>query len=213
MIRRNKRNLLISSIIILLPMAAGLMLWSRLPQRLPTHWNVQGVVDGWSGKGFAVFGIPLFLLAMHWLCVAITAADPKSTGQSRKAMGLVIGVCPLISVLVGAITYTTALGMEVRVERVVPLVIGLMIAVIGNYLPKCKQNYTMGIKVPWTLADEGNWDATHRFGGKVWVIGGVAIALCAFLPRAVLFPVFLVLLTVMVFLPILYSYLYYRKHK
>ena len=213
MIKNNKWKLLISSVVILLPMLAGLILWNKLPAKVPTHWGFDGTVDGWSSKAFAVFALPLFLLAVHWLCVVLTSLDPKNKGQSKKAMGLIFWICPVISLLVNSGVYAAALGAKFDVATIAPVVTGLIFVIIGNYLPKCKQNYTLGVKVAWTLESEENWNATHRFGGKVWVMGGVLIALCACLPRAVLFPVFLVLLTVLVFLPILYSYLYYRKHK
>ena len=213
MMRQNKRKLLISSLIILLPVLAGLLLWSRLPERMPTHWGLDGTVDGWSSRAFTVFGIPGFLLAMHWVCVAITAADPKNKDQTQKIVGLILWLCPLISVVVGVMTYAAALGAEVRVGWVTPLALGAMFVVIGNYLPKCKQNFTIGIKVPWTMADEANWNATHRFGGKVWVVGGVLLMACAFLPEGLVLYALIGALILLSVVPIVYSYLYYRKHQ
>ena len=213
MMKQNKWKLLISSAVILLPMLAGVILWNKLPAKVPTHWGFDGTVDGWGSKAFAVFGLPLILLATHWICVFVTSLDPKNKGQSQKVFGLILWICPLVSLFVGVSVYAGALGVALNVGALAMWAMALMFIVIGNYLPKCKQNYTVGIKVPWTLESEENWNATHRFGGKVWVMGGALIALCAFLPRVILFPVFLVLLTVLVFLPILYSYLYYRKHR
>ena len=82
--------------------------------------------------------------------------------------------------------------------------------IIGNYLPKCKQNYTMGIKIPWTLDNEDNWNKTHRLAGFLWVIGGVLITLNAFLGNEW---VFLAITLVMTLVPVGYSYLYYKNHK
>ena len=76
--------------------------------------------------------------------------------------------------------------------------IGVLFMIIGNYLPKCKQNYTMGIKLPWTLDDEENWNRTHRFAGFLWVAGGVVIAINAFLKWEWLF---LVVVFAMVLIP------------
>ena len=213
MIKNNKWKLLISSVVILLPMVAGLVLWNKLPAKVPTHWGFDGTVDGWSSKAFAVFALPLILLAVHWVCVFVTSLDPKNKGQSGKVLGLILWICPMVSLFAGVSVYAAALGVELNVGALAMVAMGLLFVVIGNYLPKCKQNYTIGIKVPWTLDSEENWVATHRFGGRIWVVGGVLIVLCAFLPKAILFPIFLVLLTVMAFLPILYSYLYYRRHQ
>ena len=213
MIKENKWKLLISSIVILLPVIAGLILWNRLPDRMATHWGMAGSADGWSSKPFAVFALPLFVLVIHWICIIVTAADPKNKNQTQKAVSLVFWVCPFISLFTGAIIYTAAFGMNFSINILLPLVTGLVFVVIGNYLPKCKQNYTVGIKVVWALENEENWNATHRFGGKVWVIGGMLLMLCAFLPKAVMYYVLIVLITLLGIIPVIYSYVYYRKQK
>ena len=213
MLKQNKGKLLISSIVILLPILVGLARWNDLPQRMAVHWDFNGAPDNWLGKGFTVFAMPLILLAVQWLCVVVTSLDPKNKDQSRKAMGLVFWLCPIISLFANGAIYAAALGLKFNVSVLAPLVVGLMFVVIGNYLPKCKQNYTVGIKIIWTLDSEENWNATHRFAGKVWVIGGVLLLLCAFLPAASIPYVLIPCLTLMVGAPILYSYLYYRRQK
>ncbi|MGN0573860.1 MAG: DUF1648 domain-containing protein, partial [Acutalibacteraceae bacterium] len=73
MIKKNKIKIIITSLLTVLPIAAGLILWNRLPEKIPTHFNAAGEPDGTSGKAFAVFGIPLFLLAVHLFCVFMTS--------------------------------------------------------------------------------------------------------------------------------------------
>jgi uncharacterized membrane protein len=104
--------------------------------------------------------------------------------------------------------YATALGHKVSVEIIMPLFIGALVVVIGNYLPKCKQSYTMGIKLPWTLNDEENWNKTHRLAGFLWVICGVVMMATAFLGE---FWLFFVLLIPMTIIPTVYSYSLYKK--
>ena len=99
------------------------------------------------------------------------------------------------------------------IVKMVNVLIGVVFLIIGIYLPKCKRNYTFGIRVKWTLANEENWNATHRFGGKVWVIGGLIIMLSAFLPDGYTIWVAMAMTAVMALLPVIYSYLYFRKHK
>jgi uncharacterized membrane protein len=89
---------------------------------------------------------------------------------------------------------------------------GVTFLYIGNYMPKCKQNFTLGIKLPWTLNSEANWNATHRLAGKVWMAAGVLFLLCIFLPKPALMLALLIILPVMVLVPLVYSYLYYKKH-
>ena len=181
MIKRNKWILFVTSLVILLPMAVGLILWNQLPEQMPTHWGADGQVDGYSSKLFGVLGLPLFMLGIHWLCVVMTAAAPKHNNVTGKALHLVFWICPATSLIVGFITYGQVLGLQMNVTLIMLLLMGVLFFAVGNYLPKCKQNYTVGIKLPWTLNDEANWDSTHRFAGKLWVVGGIVMLATAFL--------------------------------
>ena len=208
MIKKNWKLLTCTTLVILIPILAGILLWDRLPARMPTHWNAAGEIDGWSSKPFAVFGLPGILLALHWLCVLGTAADPKKRNHSEKLLHLVHWITPALSVVLGAVTYLTALGQPVRIEVLLPLLTGLLFTIIGNYMPKCKQNYTIGIKIPWTLNSEENWNRTHRFAGRLWFLGGLLIIATGFLGNVW---IFLTITLVMAFIPFLYSYALHRK--
>ena len=96
-IKTNLKKLIISSVIILCPMLLGIILWDKLPEIIATHWGPSGEADGFGGKAMAVFAIPAFLLAFHWLCMIITSFDKKNTNQNKKAMGIVFWICPLLS--------------------------------------------------------------------------------------------------------------------
>ena len=208
MIKKHIKVLIITSVVILLPILAGFILWNQLPEQIPTHWNANGEIDGWSSKPFAVFGLPLILLAAQWLCMLGTVADPKKENHPRKIVQLVLWIIPVLSVVLHTITYAVALGKEVRMEVVMPVFMGILFTIIGNYLPKCKQNYTIGIKIPWTLNSEENWNKTHRFAGWLWVLCGLIIMLTGFFGG---FWIFLVIVFLMVLAPFLYSYLLHRK--
>ncbi|MBR5561968.1 MAG: SdpI family protein [Clostridia bacterium] len=208
MIKKNLKTLVITTAVILLPILAGLILWDKLPEEIATHFNAQGVADGFSSKAFGVFGLPVILAALHWICTLGTNADPKQKNHSDKMQTLVLWICPLISLLVSSVIYTYAMGIDVDILSITTLLFGAMFIVTGNYLPKCKQNYTMGIKLPWTLNDEENWNYTHRITGKVWVAGGVVILLTAAFRQAwILF----IITLVMVVIPFVLSYLFHRK--
>lgn len=212
MLKNNKKKILISSIITILPMLFGFAAWNKLPEKIATHWGADGNPDGYSGKLFAVIGLPIIILAVHWLCIAITSLDPKNKDQNRKVFGLVFWICPVISLVCSAAVYITAIKGEFNVGGIMILLLGIIFIVIGNYLPKCKHNYTIGIKIPWTLNSEENWNATHRFAGKVSVIGGVILLPLALLPLNFL-PVILIPVLVIALAPMIYSYCYYKKHK
>lgn len=208
--KEHKGKLIFSSLLVLLPLAVGLLLWNRLPEQVPMHWNAAGEVDGWGSRLLAVCGMPLFLLAIHWVCLLFTFLDPKNKGQSRKALGLVFWICPAVSLISGTATLSEALGAPLRINTLMLLFIGILLIAVGNYLPKCKQNYTIGIKVMWALEDEENWAATHRFASRLWVGCGVVTLLLAFWPEIGMWVTLgLVLLTTLG--SVLYSYLFYKK--
>lgn len=211
MIRENKWKLIISTVMVLLPIVIGAAIWDILPERLAIHWGVDGTADGWGSRYTAVVLPSCIMLVAHFVCILACFLDPKNKGQSKKALGLVIWVCPAVSVYTGAFVYASALGMEFGGGKGSIAAIGLMFAVIGNYLPKCRQNNTIGIKIKWALENEENWNATHRFGGKVWLIGGLVLIASTFLPVGLMAVVLIVLITVMAVIPIIYSYVYHRK--
>ena len=207
----NKGKVILTTLVTLVPIIIGLILWNKLPQQIPTHWNAAGEIDGWSSKAFAVFGLPCILAGFHLLCLLVSSADPKKKNYAEQLWGIVFWICPVISLLVMGIMYASALGMELKVEKIMMLFVGVMFVIIGNYLPKCKQNYTMGIKIPWTLNDEENWNYTHRLGGKIWVGTGLVSLLSVLLPSTAMVVVFIAVMLVATLVPLICSYLFYRK--
>ena len=211
MLRNHKKALIASSLLTLLPIVAGLLLWDRFPKKMITHFGITGEPDGWSSVPFAVFAIPLIMLAGHWLCILATFLDKGNTGRNRKPLTMMLWIIPVLSNLCSGIMYALALGAEFSVSSVMVAAMGLMFVVIGNYMPKCKMNSTMGIKVPWTYTSEENWNATHRFGGRVWVIGGLVIILSALVPGEFGVLVMVATTFALAIIPIVYSYRYYKK--
>ena len=213
MLKKNKGLMILTSVIILLPMLAGILLWDQLPERMATHWGVNGEADGWSSRPVAVFGLPLFLLAIHWLGVWLTGQDRRNRNQNEKVLQMMFWIAPVISLFGMGSTYAAALGQSLRIDRLALLLLGIVFTIIGNYLPKCRQNYTIGIKIIWTLSDEENWNATHRLAGKLWTAGGLLLLLTAFLPGNWHIFVVPLLLGIMVVIPIVYSWWFHRKQK
>ena len=213
MILKNKKLLAITSLLTLLPIPVGLLLWNRFPETMAVHWGITGGVDGYASPGFIVFGLPLLMLAFHWLCVFFTALDKGNRGRNQKMFRVVLWTIPIISNLSLLGLYAFALDVEFSPVAWTVVPMGLLFSVIGNYLPKTRMNSTMGIKVPWAYSSEENWNATHRFAGKVWVIGGILVALCGLLPHGWAVGGMIVFMVVLCVLPILYSYRFYKKEK
>ena len=213
MLKKNKGLMILTSVIILLPMVAGILLWDQLPEKMATHWGVNGEADGWSSRPVAVFGMPLLLLVIHCLGVWLTGEDKRNRHQNEKVLQLMFWIAPVVSLFGMGSTYASALGQPLRIDRLALLLLGIIFAMIGNYMPKCRQNYTIGIKIFWTLSDEENWNATHRLAGKLWMIGGLLLMLCAFLTGPALTWVMPVVLGIMVGAPILYSWRFSQRKK
>ena len=209
--KNNKREMLLTSLVCLLPLFAGAALYPRLPETMATHLDFSGNANGWSSRAATVFGLPLFILALHLVCFY---AESRETKKNRNPVlrTVLLWFCPTVSLLGGAVTLGTGLGYEMHISTVVPVFVGLLFLILGNYLPKLRRNRTMGIKLPWTLASEENWSRTHRVAGVTWVAAGLLMLLSALL-RLHGPTVTVVLLALAVGIPVLYSYLYYRRHE
>ena len=211
---KNKKTYwLLTAAITLLPILLGLLLWNQLPDKLPTHFGVDGSADGWSGKGFAVFGLPLLMLFFHGVLYFATRLDKQNRGHNEKVMNLVGLIFPTMSIVTSVVIYSLALGKELNLSMLLFPLLGLLFIAMGNWLPKIKQNSTLGIKIKWTLYNEENWNKTHRFAGFTWVIGGILFCVMGFVPgEALLFllPVQVILLACV---PAVYSWQLARKQR
>lgn len=213
MLKENKFKAIVSSVIILLPVLFGLIMWDALPDTMTTHWGADSSGAGTYTKAFEVFGLPLILLAVHFIGLFFTSRDKKQKDQNKKALGMIFWISPFLSLFISGIVYATAFGKEFSFGMLTPAMLGIMFIFIGNYLPKIKQNRTLGIKISWTLNNEENWNKTHRFGGKVWVIGGLILLFSVFLPYTAMVPTFVCVVIAMVAIPTVYSYCIYKKHQ
>lgn len=179
--KKYTKIVIITTLITLLPILAGLILWEKLPDSVPTHWGFDGEANGWSDKTTAVFQLPCILAACHLVAALVTLNDPKRKNIHQKPLMFILWIVPVLSVLLNGVTYMVALGAKVNMSIIVCLLVGILFIVIGNYMPKLQQNYTVGIKLPWTLNSTENWNRTHRLGGKLFIAGGFLTMICGFL--------------------------------
>jgi len=211
--KNKKLKLILSSILVILPIFVGLILWNELPDQIVTHWSFDGTPDGWSSKIFTVLGLPLILLAIHLFCLFITFLDPKNENQNKNIFDLVIWITPITSLFANGAIYLNTLNIHLSMQIFGSVFAGILFVLLGLYLPKCKQNYTIGIKLPWTLNDENNWNATHKFASKFWVIGGILMLLTVLLPTEAFMWVFFGIILLLAIIPFIYSYVYYIRNK
>ena len=213
MIKNNKLLLFITSLIILAPILFGIAVWDELPEVIATHWGINNQPDGYSSRFMVVYGMPLLMLAIHIFCIIAMELDIKKRNHTPAVRSLVLFVAPVTSVFAMTMIYAGALGLKLDVGLWAMLFCGLLFIIIGNYMPKCRQNWTMGIRNRWTLSDPENWNHTHRLAGPIWMLGGVIMLLCGFFSDLTVVPyLFVVIVLAMVLVPTVYSYLYYKQH-
>lgn len=208
MIKKNLKLMIFTSLIILAPMVFGLIMWNELPAEMATHFGTNGEPDGWSSKTFAVFGLPLMMLAVHWFCIFFTGLDPKKANISDKMITLVIWLVPMVAVFGCGMTYMYTFDQSVDTILIGMLLLGFLLLILGNYTPKMKQSYTLGFKLPWTLNSEENWNRTHRLAGRVMMLSGVIVLIGGFMQ---VFWFVFIALGIVVIVPAVYSYSLYKN--
>ncbi len=213
MIKKHKWTVCLSSVVTLLPMLYGLLIWNQLPETMISHWGGDGVADGTAPKAFMVFGMPLIFLALNWLCMLGMTLDKKNAQSNKKIVAIIFWMMPVFSVAVSGTMYGIALEKEFNAFTFIPVLIGGLFLVMGNYLPKTTRNRTMGIKLRWTMGNDENWQKTHRLGGHLWVVGGALLILSAFMSIEFVIGVLIAVIAMIVLVPTIYSYRLYKKHK
>ena len=209
---KNKKEIVFTTLLTFIPLIIGLLLWNRLPEMIPVHFGIDGQPDNYYPKLKAVWLLGLFLPLLHILCIFGTMSDPKRNNISKKVFNLVLWITPIVGALMSVMTYGSALGLKVDVVAITSLLIGIVFFILGNYLPKCRQNYTVGIKIPWTLNDKDNWDKTHRFAGYVYIIAGIIMICSMFFKGKILIITYFINIFIASLLPVVYSYILYRKN-
>jgi len=209
----NKKYVIIGCIICLLPSVFGVAMWNNLPVEIPIHWNAAGEIDGYAPKWLAVFVLPLFLAALNLVCHIVSTRDKRKENYSKALTAMTYWLLPIVSLIACPICIFAAVSVNIKMQVIMPPLVGLMLVFVGNYLPKCKQNSTMGIRLTWTLASEENWNRTHRITGWLWLISGLCIivlAFCAFSGMTIAAIMF-TLLAVDIIIPIVYSFALHKK--
>lgn len=164
-------------------LGAVALLWDRLPARLPTHWGLDGRVDGWSGRLQGALLLPLVAAGIWAAAELLPRLDPRrgNFARMRGAYDLTISAVVTFLVLLHALILASALGRDVAIGRVVPVAVGVLLMVIGRALPRAQPNWWFGIRTPWTLSSDRVWARTHAVGGRLMVVAGAAVLVAGLL--------------------------------
>lgn len=180
---------------------------SRIPERVPIHWNLHGEVDGWGSPAMALWLVPAIMLGDLLLFWAIPKIDPRraSWDQHDSAYWTIVTGLNVFMVAVHVAVLGASLGWTSRTGEWIPIGVGLLMAFIGNVLTRIRPNFFVGFRTPWALSSDENWRKTHRVAGPVFVAGGLALALGGALGGPFLIPA-IVLVFAAVLYPFVYSY-------
>lgn len=192
---------------------ASAAMYSRLPVEMPTHWDAQGDVNGSMSRAWGAWMMPLVLVAMAIVLPRLPLIDPRRENYEkfRPSYDLAINaVMTLIAVLHVAML-GAALGWKVPMERITPLMVGVLFVILGNVLPRARPNWMFGIRTPWTLTNDRVWERTHRLSGIVMVIAGLLIIAMALVAPMAGVPVIVAASVLAGVVPIAYSYYAWRQ--
>ena len=204
-----KYTTIITTIVCLIPVIIGAILYPKLPDTIVTHWDASGNPNGWSPKMVGAIVFPGSLVLVNIIFPMLLKLDPKYNNMNEKIKHLLHWIIPVVSIFCSSSTLAVALGKDVKINLIGSLFMGMILVVIGNYLPKVTQSYTVGIRIPWTLNSEENWNKTHRMAGFLWVICGIIMMITGFLGIGGASIIVIVVITI--FVPILYSYLLSKR--
>lgn len=199
--------------LIALDVLFGLAAWSRMPARVPIHWDAAGQVNGWGPSWVNAFLPPGIAILLYLTFLYVPLVDPHHrnyaafAGPLRGLRLLVVAFLVFVHVLVVLVSLGVAVSMGVAMRAGLPL----LFAGIGAILPGLRQNWFFGIRTPWTLAKEEVWTRTHALAGRMWTRGGVALAFGAALPPRPGLAALVGGIVVLVLVPVVYSAVIYRR--
>ena len=211
MLKKNKISILITSIITLLPALLWLFGSKLLPAKIVEFWGMDVSSETGLGTMNIFLILPLIMLAVHWFTLLFTTLIDRGNEQSKQAQRLVLWITPVLSLATAGGLLAVSFSEEINVFLFVLLGLGIGMMIMGNYMPKITRNRTVGIKVCWAFASEDNWNATHRFAGKVFFAAGLACLVGILLPIKLQPYLMGAAILAMLVLPIVYSYRFYKK--
>lgn len=206
---------IISLISFLSPFALLWYLYDKLPNSVPTHFNMEGIPDGYSDKSSLIWIILFFMAIPYLIFMIIPLIDPKQKlnkmgGKLRQIKNVVMIMFGLIGILIVYSSYEP----EIMKTNILLMLIALLFIGLGNYFQTIKPNYFIGIRTPWTLENETVWNKTHKMGGKIWVLGGIILFFLGFILNADIYFIFFITISLLLaIIPTVYSYLEFKRSK
>jgi len=169
--------------------ALAVTAWPGAPDSIPVHWGLHGQVDRYGSKFEGLLLFPLATVALYFTMLALPSIDPGRLNYARFAGPytlLRVGVIGFMAALYGLMQVQIR-GHDVDMDHAIPVLVGILFVLLGSVMGKLRPNWFFGIRTPWTLSSKASWIRTHRLGGWVMLIGGLAMIATAMIPSARLF--------------------------
>lgn len=162
--------------------ASSAAFYPRLPAIIPTHWNAQGVIDGWMPKSYGAFVIPGVALVIVAFLILFEPIQIQKDGSDLKARyyPTIVASVAGLNFFINLQVLKAGMGWHLAIPSDSAIGVGLLLVVLGNILGKIPQNGVVGIRTPWSLADAEVWTRTQRVGGWLFVLAGVVMAATGF---------------------------------
>jgi uncharacterized membrane protein len=209
---------LFAGILVLVPFAFAAWVYPSLPPTIPIHFNMEGKADAWGSRDSVFIG-PLILgfvsILVYLLMANIRKIDPKRYEGADDKVYAQFGLFMVAFLAVlSLVIILSSVNQNIPVEQLVFGIMGFAFAIMGIFMPRLKQNYMAGYRLPWTLEDEQNWEYTHSLAGKYWLYGGLLQGIIAILLQGKwIFITFMLILVVMILGPLIHSFTFFKKHK
>jgi uncharacterized membrane protein len=202
-------------ILLLLAFASGIYFYQHFPPNVVGHWNFAGEPNGYLPRFWGAFTIPLLIAGMYILFMALPIIDPLSERYVTffKAYTFIRNAVLTTLFIIFIMTGIYNLGYHVRIGVIIPIIIGILMLAMGNYLREIKPNWFVGIRTPWTLSSERVWNKTHRIGGWMFALFGLLLIAIPFLPPRLGVSAFVFGIIIIIAVPVIYSYIIYQEEK
>src|SRR6266851_6346803 len=203
--------------LVIAALAVAMSIWAypQLPPTVATHWSLNGTPDGYSSRLWALSIIPLMLVIMTVIFNVLPKIDPRHENYAKflSSYWLIANAVIVFLLVAHGLIIAAGLGFSIKIDRLMPLGIGLLFVFLGNFLTRVEPNWFVGIRTPWTLSSDTVWRKTHRTGGWLMVLGGFVIGLGAFMPHAALLPLIFVTIVCVAAIPVVQSYVLWKRER
>jgi uncharacterized membrane protein len=201
--------------IIVISLMAALFFYQNFPAQVPTHWDMNGKINGYSGPFMAAFLVPIMMIGLYVMFLFLPYLDPKKeqylsfASTYHRFKDLIIAFLAILFFLTGL----NGLGYQINIGFYIPIMVGAFFVIIGLLLEKVKMNWFLGIRTPWTMSSETVWNKTHKLSSRILAISGVLIAATVLVPAKLRVALFILAIALIVFALPVYSYILFRQEK